>query len=69
MYKQIAENKRRTVVIMMGFVLMVGAIAALFAWAYGDWRIAFFVVIVSIIYAIIQYFAAGSLAIDRKSVV
>ena len=62
MYKQIAENKRRTVVIMMGFVLMVGAIAALFAWAYGDWRIAFFVVIVSIIYAIIQYFAAGSLA-------
>ena len=62
MYKQIAENKRRTVVIMIGFVLMVGAIAALFAWAYGDWRIAFFVVIVSIIYAIIQYFAAGSLA-------
>ena len=62
MYKQIAENKRRTVVIMMGFVLMVGTIAALFAWAYGDWRIAFFVVIVSIIYAIIQYFAAGSLA-------
>ena len=62
MYKQIAENKRRTVVIMMGFVLMVGAIAALFAWAYSDWRIAFFVVIVSIIYAIIQYFAAGSLA-------
>ena len=62
MYKQIAENKRRTVVIMMGFVLMVGAIAALFAWAYGDWRIAFFVVIVSIVYAIIQYFAAGSLA-------
>lgn len=62
MYKQIAENKRRTVVIMMGFVLMVGAIAALFAWAYGDWRIAFFVVVVSIIYAVIQYFAAGSLA-------
>ena len=68
MYKQIAENKRRTVVIMIGFVLMVGAIAALFAWAYGDWRIAFFVVIVSIIYAIIQYFAAGSLAMALSGV-
>lgn len=62
MYKQIAENKRKTILIMVGFVLMVGAIAALFAWAYNDWRIAMWVVVVSIVYAIIQYYAAGSLA-------
>lgn len=63
MYKQIAENKRRTIYIIIGFVLMVGAIAALFAWYYGDWWIAVWTVVVSIIYALFQYFAAGSLAI------
>lgn len=62
MYKQIAENKRRTIFIMMGFVLMVGVIAALFAWAYGDAGIAVWTIIVAIIYAVVQYFASGSLA-------
>lgn len=62
MYKQIAENKRRTVFIMIGFVLMVGVIAALFAWAYGDAGIAIWTIIVAIIYAVVQYFASGSLA-------
>lgn len=62
MYKQIAENKRRTVFIMIGFVLMVGVIAALFAWAYGDAGIAVWTIIVAIIYAVVQYFASGSLA-------
>ena len=61
MYKQIAENKRRTVYIIIGFVLMVGVIASLFAWAYNDPFIAVWTVIVSIVYAIIQYYAAGSL--------
>ncbi len=62
MYKQIAENKRRTVFIMIGFVLMVGVIAALFAWAYGDAGIAIWTIIIAIIYAVVQYFASGSLA-------
>jgi heat shock protein HtpX len=62
MYKQIAENKRRTVFIMIGFVLMVGVIAALFAWAYGDAGIAVWTIIIAIIYAVVQYFASGSLA-------
>ncbi|MBR2753786.1 zinc metalloprotease HtpX [Candidatus Saccharibacteria bacterium] len=62
MYKQIAENKRKTVIIIIGFVLMVSAIAALFAWAYNDVWIAIWVVIGSIIYAIIQYYASASLA-------
>ncbi len=61
MYKQIAENKRRTIYIIIGFVLMVGVIASLFAWAYNDPFIAVWTVIVSIVYAVIQYYAAGSL--------
>ena len=36
MYKQIAENRRRTVFIVIGFVLVIGAIAGVFAWFYRD---------------------------------
>ena len=61
MYKQIAENKRRTVYIIIGFVLMVGVIASLFSCVYNDPFIAVWTVIVSIVYAVIQYYAAGSL--------
>lgn len=62
MYKQIAENKRKTIYIMIGFVLMIGLIAALFAWYYNDWKIALWTVAVATIYAVFQYFAASSLA-------
>lgn len=62
MYKQIAENKRRTVFIIVGFVLMIGAIAALFAWYFEDIWIAVWTVAVAVVYAVIQYYAAGSLA-------
>ena len=61
MYKQIAENKRKTIILIIGFVLMVGAIAGLFAWAYNDVWIAVWVVIGAIIYAVIQYYASATL--------
>lgn len=63
MYKQIAENKRRTIYIIIGFVVLIGIIAALFAWAYNDPWIAVWTIIVAIIYAVIQYFASSSLAV------
>ncbi len=62
MYKQIAENKRRTALIIIGFIIMIGAIAAIFAWYFNDPWIAVWTIIVAIIYAIFQYYAAGSLA-------
>ena len=62
MYKQIAENKRRTAYVIIGFILMIGAIAVIFAWVYNDPWIAVWTIIVAIIYALIQYYAAGSLA-------
>ena len=61
MYKQIAENKRRTVLIIIGFVLMIGMISALFAWVYNDIWIAVWTTIVAIIYAVIQYYLSSSL--------
>ena len=62
MYKQIAENKRRTVYIIIGFVLMIGVIAAAFAWAYNDPWIAVWTIVISIVYALIQYYASSSLS-------
>ena len=63
MYKQIAENKRRTIYIIIGFVVMIGIVAALFAWYYNDPFIAVWTIVVAVIYALIQYYAAGSLAV------
>ncbi|MDO4398828.1 MAG: zinc metalloprotease HtpX [Candidatus Saccharibacteria bacterium] len=62
MYKQIAENKRKTVFIIIGFVIMIGAIAGVFAYFYKDSWIAVWTVVVSIIYALIQYYLAGDIA-------
>ena len=62
MYKQIAQNKRRTVIIMMIFVLMIAVIAGVFAYFYKDPWIAVWTIVVAIAYAAIQYFAAGSIA-------
>lgn len=62
MYKQIAQNKRRTIIIMMIFVVMIVAIGAVVAYFLNDWWVLLWVFLASTIYAVIQYFAAGSLA-------
>lgn len=63
MYKQIAENKRKTVLLILGFVVMIGLIAAAFAAVYRDPWIAVWTIVVAVIYALVQYFAAGQLAV------
>ena len=62
MYKHIAENKRRTIYIMVGFVVMIGAIAALVAWYFRDFWIAVWTILIAIVYAVIQYYASSSIA-------
>ncbi|MBR2994893.1 zinc metalloprotease HtpX [Candidatus Saccharibacteria bacterium] len=61
MYKQIAENKRRTIYIIIGFVMLVGIIAALFAWYYQDAWVAIWTIVAAIIYAVFQYYASSTL--------
>lgn len=60
MYKQIAENKRKTVYIIIAFIAMIGVIAGIVAWAYGDWKIAAWTLVVAIVYAVFQYYYAGA---------
>ena len=58
MYKQIAANKRNTIIIIIGFVVLISAIGCAFAYAYNDWSVAAYVLVISSIYALIQYFLA-----------
>lgn len=63
MYKAIADNKRNTILIMAAFVAMVGAIGWVVGYSYGDTSITYIVLTVAVLYALIQYYAASSLAV------
>lgn len=62
MYKQIAANKRNTIFIMLGFVVFIAAIGAIFAYVWHDWWVFAYILVIATVYAVIQYFAASSLA-------
>jgi heat shock protein HtpX len=63
MYKQIAANKRNTVIIMAGFVALISLIAAAFAYYYGDWGVLVGTLIIATFYALLQYFIADKLTV------
>lgn len=63
MYKHIADNKRNTILIMAGFVVLIGVIATVFAYYFQDWSILIYAGIISVVYVLIQYFAAGKMAV------
>ena len=63
MYKQIAANKRNTVLIVLFFIVLIGAIGGIFAFIYKDWWVEVWILVIAIIYAVIQYFAASSIAV------
>jgi heat shock protein HtpX len=63
MYKAIAANKRNTVLIMAVFVGIIGAIGWAVSYLYGNRNIAYFVLGIAAIYALIQYFIASKLLV------
>lgn len=63
MYSEIASNKRKTVFLMLFFVLFVGFIAYMGGLYYGDFTITIGALIGSIIYAIFQYFISAKTAL------
>lgn len=67
MYSEIASNKRRTWIIMFGFLVFAVAIAFLFGEIYQSPGLTYGVVIAGIIYAAICYFAGSkwSLALNK----
>src|SRR6266542_372926 len=62
MYGAIAANKRNTVIIMALFVGLIGAVGWAVSYFYGDRSVAYWVIGVAEVYALIQYFLAAKLA-------
>lgn len=62
-HKQIAQNKRNTIFIVIVFVAFIALIGGIFAWLYNNPTILITVGIMAIAYALIQYFLADKLAV------
>jgi len=63
MYKAIAANKRNTLLIMAVFVGIIAAIGYAVSYFYGNTSITYWVIGGAALYALIQYYAAGALAV------
>lgn len=66
MYGIIATNKRKTILLMMVFVLLVGAISYGFSLYFNDNSIVVFALGFSIIYSLISYFASARIALSMS---
>jgi len=63
MYRNIAKNKRNTVVIIILFILIIGGLGFLASVIYQDTSIVIITLVISIAYAVFQYFAASGQAL------
>ncbi len=64
MRKQIAQNKRNTIIIMVVFVAIITLIGWLFAWLCNNPILLIVFFVISLGYALFQYFVADKLAIS-----
>jgi len=63
MYSQITANKRKTILILLGFIIFVAALGWLFALYTGRPAITPFVLIAALIYALITYITGSKLSL------
>ncbi|MBC9935695.1 MULTISPECIES: M48 family metallopeptidase [unclassified Leucobacter] len=64
MYRAIRRNKVNSVLIILGFLLLIGGLGALAAWIYQDTTIVLITLGFATAYAVFQYFMAGRQAIS-----
>jgi heat shock protein HtpX len=62
MYSAISSNKRKTVVILFGFIAFVGALAWLFGTIYGR-ASTYFILGIGLIYALVSYYTGSRLSL------
>ena len=62
MYSAISKNKRNTVLIMAVFVALIGVIGLVVGYLNDSYSLSATILVMAAIYALIQYFAASSLA-------
>jgi heat shock protein HtpX len=58
MYSAIAKNKRNTVLIIILFLVIIGALSLIPTFLYGDWAISIVTIVIAAAYALFQYFMA-----------
>jgi heat shock protein HtpX len=63
MYEQISSNKRRTVILLAGFLALLWGFAYIISQATGDRGLLFFIGLFAISYAILSYFAGSKIAL------
>lgn len=66
MYGIIAANKRKTILLMMVFVLLVGIISYGFSLYFNDASIVYVALSFSVIYSLISYFASARIALGMS---
>ena len=66
MYSAIAANKRNTVIIIGGFVLLLGALAYGWGVASGNGSSAIWIIAFVLGYALVQYYMSGRLAVSMS---
>ena len=66
MRKQIAQNKRNTILLMLIFVVFITLIGWLFSWLYDNYSIMIWFLVISAGYALFQYFLADKIAIKTS---
>lgn len=69
MYKAIAANKRNTIFIMAVFVAIISAIGWVVSYYFGNTNVAYIVIAGAALYAVMQYFIAGKLAVAMTGAV
>jgi heat shock protein HtpX len=69
LYSAIAANKRNTLIILIGFVLLLGALAYGWGVASGNGSSAVWIIAFVIGYALFQYFASGRIAVSISGAV
>ena len=66
MYSQIASNKRRSILLLLGFVAFVGLFGYVISKAFSQPGFAVPILIFAIVYALISYFASAQMAITMS---
>lgn len=69
MYSAIAANKRNTIFIVLGFVLILGGLSVWWGMASGDGSSAIFIIGFILAYTLFQYFMAGSIAVATSGAI
>lgn len=66
MYSAVARNKRNTVLIVLIFLLIVGALGFAASVLWNSWSIGFLTLGAAAVYALVQYFAASGQALSMS---